>query len=124
MSIFVNDDGKPKTYAIVDEASGEVAAAIDYYGSAEREKKNIECATGRKLAIFNLTHPRCPKWILDIAWADEAYCQAQAGGYDQRASALRRKAADLIKEAVQYETTADIWRARGEAAETNKAPKM
>ncbi|MTH96695.1 hypothetical protein [Roseibium sp. RKSG952] len=124
MSIFVNDAGTPKIYAIVDEASGEVVSAIISFGSAEREKKNIEAETGRKLAIFNLTHPRCPKWILDIAWADEAYCLGQAAKFDHNASVWRKKADKLIKEAEQYESTADGWRARAEAAATIKAPKM
>lgn len=123
MTDFVNDEGKPKTYVTVDEKTQEVFATFEYFPS-ERARKDLQEKAKRQLTTFNLTHPKCPVWLLDLAWADESYCLGKAAQYDRDAASERRRAAALLEDADRSETTANLWRERAASAAADNAPKM
>ena len=132
MSIFVNDDGTLKTYAVVITSQKKVIAAFNWVGEAAKCKGNAQDSGDAEMLkggtedieLHNLTHPKCPDWLQELVRSDPAYCAGKAKKYDAFAAGLRAKAAKLVAEATEYEASAAEWRGRSEAVAAQRPPGM
>lgn len=109
MSLLVNANGTVKTYVIADDRAKKIVEAFDYVGQACKRRNELEKADAN-LSIHNITHSKCPEWLRDLIRADGEYCNRRAVLLDEEAMALRRKAAELVVRAEEYEGRAAEWR--------------
>ena len=107
---LLNDDGSCCTYAITDDSACKILGAVSYVGEASKLRSKLEKDTGLPLAVHNLTHPKCPSWLVALRDADQAYCRARAADLDSKAATARFKASNLLKEARELEQRAAHWR--------------
>jgi len=124
MSMFVNENGSLKTYAVVDTRAETVLATFNYVGEADKGMKALIKDGAGDLALHNITHPKCPDWLQDLIRSDSEYCSRKAADLDARAASLRRKAAAIVEEAEGYEGRAAKWRELAEAASAPSGPGM
>jgi hypothetical protein len=124
MSLLVNPDGSPRTYVVADTKARKIVASTNWIGHAAKGMKQLQAEGASDLAIHNLTHPKCPEWIQDLAKSDPAYCLGRAAAFAQRETHLRKSAAALIVDADSYQAHAATWRELAEAASAPSAPGM
>lgn len=124
MSMFVDENGRPRTYAVVDPAARQLLATFNWIGVADRGMKDLQKAGHGELTIHNITHPKCPDWLKEMVRADKDYCRIRAEEFDASGRVYRSRAAALTTEAEKRETTAAEWRALSEAAPAPRGPGM
>lgn len=124
MSLLLNEDGSVKTYVVVDPHARTVLAAFNTVQRADKGLRELEKAGAENLSLHNMTHPKCPDWVMDFVRSDPDYCSRMAADNDKRAAALRRKAADLVSQAEGNERRAANWRELSEAASVPSVPGM
>lgn len=124
MSLLVNDNGRAKTYVVVDPSGELVLAGFNYVQEAQRGLVDLQKTASAELAIHNITHPKCPDWLKAYLRSDRDYCQAKASENLAGAATLRKQAAGLVSQAEEAEKRASEWRALAEAAPAPKEPGM
>ncbi len=112
MSVMVDENGRAKTYAIVDARTQTLIAGCMYIGEADKAARRL----GSGLTIHNVTHPKCPDWLKATIMADPAYCGARAAEFRADAARLRRKAAALTEEADRFQAISDRYAHAAESA--------
>jgi hypothetical protein len=123
MSILVNADGSPKTYAVVDPQAKTVLATFNWVGAAAKGMEKLKKAGGvDDLMLHNLTHPKCPDWLKEIVTSDVVYCSGKAASFEAQAAGLRNKAATLVAEAEDWGRRAAEWRELAVAASGPEGP--
>ena len=101
---LVNADGTPRTYVVT--RGEQILAAFDWAGrAAEYHAKT----PGPDIGFHNLTHPKIPDWLKAHCRADQAYCQARAAQYEERARAERAAARVHSLKADEYDRWAADW---------------
>lgn len=115
MPDFVNSDGSPKFYAVVDTHAKTVLATCNYVGEAARTMKDLERNGAGNLAMHNLTHPICPDWLQELIRSDPGYCAGRARMLDREAAGLRTKMEEIAARADEIERRAAVWRDRMQA---------
>jgi hypothetical protein len=116
MSVMVDENGRAKTYAIVDARAQTLVAGCMYIGEADKAARKAERRLGGELTIHNVTHPKCPDWLKATIMADPAFCGARAAEYRADAARLRRKAAALTEEADRAQAISDRYAHAAESA--------
>lgn len=122
MAELVNADGTPKTYAIANLRTQTLVAGFNGAMDASKAMNSLRKEGHADLALHNLTHQKCPGWLLDLARSDAGYCIGRARDFEKNASSVRRKAEALVAQAESLEKTATTWRELADAVATQDTP--
>jgi hypothetical protein len=124
MSILLSGDNDVMHYAVGNERGKFLLAAFSTINEAVRGRDALAKQGHEDLVLHNLTHAKCPGWIMDIVRADPDYCERRAAEFQRRADGVRRQAETLLEEAARLEGNAQAWRGRQEEALAAAAREM
>lgn len=114
MSIFVDSNGHPTNYVVVNATRKVIIAGFGTINSAVKARNAQQARDGDDdYVIYNITQSsKCPKWIMDYVFADRTYCAAQVKLLTNQVNEYRRKAATILSDADQIQAIADRWTSR------------
>ena len=112
-----------RIHVIVDNISKTILDTVHGIGpSSDAVMSKYENRKDLSPSIHNITHPKCPSWIIDLLHADPDWCACKANDLDNEAARKRRHAEALRAEADEMILKADQYNSKAEEFRTMHSP--